>query len=52
LDGWICTRCTPSSVLAIWAFSVTRPWPTSAAAVCTDTTGSPAITSSRTLAVE
>src|SRR6266571_5043728 len=46
------TWSTPSSVRAIWAWMVTRPWPTSAAAVCTVTAGSPATTPSRTRAVE
>ncbi len=39
--GTITTRSTPSSVRQICCSIVTRPWPTSAAAVCTVTTGSP-----------
>lgn len=50
--GWMVTRETPSSLRAIWACTVTPPWPTSAIAVCTVATGSPAITSMRTFAVE
>ena len=50
--GLITTCSTPSSVRQICCSIVTRPWPTSAAAVCTVTTGSPAVTSSRTRAVE
>jgi hypothetical protein len=50
--GWTTTRSTPSSVRAIWAWTVTSPWPTSAAAVCTSTRGAPAVTDSRTRAVE
>ncbi len=50
--GRIVTVSTPSSVRAICCCRVIRPWPTSAAAVCTVATGSPATTSSRTRAVE
>src|SRR5438309_952703 len=43
--------CTPSTVPAIWACTITRPWPTSAPAVCTSTRGRPPATASRTPAV-
>src|SRR6266700_3605322 len=44
------TRSTPSSVRTIWLMTVTSPWPTSAAAVCTEASGSPLISSRRTRA--
>ena len=50
--GSTITRSTPSSVRAICACTVTRPWPTSAAAVWTSASGSPPTTESRTRAVE
>ncbi len=50
--GLISTSSTPSSVRQICCSMVIRPWPTSAAAVCTVATGSPAMTSSLTRAVE
>jgi hypothetical protein len=46
------TRRTPSSVRTICCSTVTSPWPTSAAAVCTVAVASPATASSRTRAVE
>ncbi len=50
--GCTTTRSTPSSVRQICCSTVIRPWPTSAAAVCTVATGSPPVISSRTRAVE
>ena len=50
--GSTTTRSTPSSVRAICSCTVTRPWPTSAAAVWTSASGSPPASDSRTRAVE
>jgi hypothetical protein len=50
--GSTTTRSTPSSVRAICSCTVTRPWPTSAAAVWTSTSGSPPAIEIRTRAVE
>jgi hypothetical protein len=50
--GSTVTRSMPSSVRTICCMIVTRPWPTSHAAVCTAAESSPFTIETRTRAVE